>query len=48
MMFLPMQVENYQGDFEIENDNFTAFLSYSSQRAKFNNGEALDLSLIHI
>ena len=30
------------GDFEIENDNFTPFLSYSSQQAKFNNGEALD------
>ena len=30
------------GDFKIENDNFTPFLSYSSQQAKFNNGEALD------
>ena len=30
------------GDFKIENDNFTPLLSYSSQRAKFNNGEALD------
>ncbi len=30
------------GDFEIENNNFTPFLSYSSQQAKFNNGEALD------
>lgn len=30
------------GDFEIENDNFIPFLNYSSQQAKFNNGEALD------
>ncbi len=30
------------GDFKIENDNFTPFLSYSYQQAKFNNGEALD------
>ncbi len=30
------------GDFKIENDNFTPFLSYSSQQAKFNNGEAID------
>ncbi len=30
------------GDFKIENDNFTPFLSYSSQRANFNNGESLD------
>ncbi len=30
------------GDFEIENDNFTPFLSYSSQQANFNNGESLD------
>ncbi len=30
------------GDFKIENGNFTPFLSYSSQQAKFNNGEALD------
>ena len=30
------------GDFNIENDNFIPFLSYSSQQAKFNNGEALD------
>ncbi|MDC3038509.1 hypothetical protein OA166_00745 [bacterium] len=30
------------GDFKIENNNFTPFLSYSSQQAKFNNGEALD------
>ena len=30
------------GDFKIENDNFTPFLSYSSQQANFNNGESLD------
>ncbi len=30
------------GDFKIENDNFKPFLSYSSQQAIFNNGEALD------
>jgi len=30
------------GDFNIENNNFIPFLSYSSQQAKFNNGEALD------
>ncbi len=36
------QTTGVTGDFEIENDNFTPFLSYSSQQAKFNNGEALD------
>ena len=36
------QTSGVLGDFEIENDNFTPFLSYSSQQAKFNNGEALD------
>ena len=30
------------GDIKIKNTNFTPFLSYSSQQAKFNNGEALD------
>ncbi|MDC3049631.1 hypothetical protein OA168_01585 [Candidatus Pelagibacter sp.] len=30
------------GEFKIENDNFTPFLSYSSQQANFNNGESLD------
>ena len=36
------QTTGVTGDFKIENDNFTPFLSYSSQQAKFNNGEALD------
>ena len=36
------QTTGVTGDFEIENDNFTPFLSYSSQQAKFNNGESLD------
>ncbi len=36
------QTTGVTGDFEIENDNFTPFLSYSSQQAKFNNGETLD------
>ena len=36
------QTSGVTGDFKIEDDNFTPFLSYSSQQAKFNNGEALD------
>ena len=36
------QTTGITGEFEIENDNFTPFLSYSSQQAKFNNGEASD------
>ncbi len=36
------ETSGVMGDFKIENDNFTPFLSYSSQQANFNNGEALD------
>ena len=36
------QTKGVTGDFEIENDNFKPFLSYSSQQANFNNGESLD------
>ena len=36
------EITGVTGDFKIENNNFTPFLSYSSQQAKFNNGEALD------
>ena len=36
------QTAGITGDFKIENDNFTPFLNYSSQHAKFNNGESLD------
>ena len=36
------QTAGITGDFKIENDNFTPFANYSSQHAKFNNGESLD------
>ena len=36
------ETKGVTGDFKIENDNFTPFLSYSSQQANFNNGESLD------